>query len=59
MLIHKREWSCWYLNLSASSKGSSSSKTAWRCSPWMCADITLVFKALMHIPTAAAWQLTA
>ncbi len=42
-----------YLNLSTSSKGSRSSRTAGRRSPGMSADIALVFEALMRTPTAA------
>ncbi len=45
-----------YLYLSTS---SPSSRTAWRCSPRMIVDITLVFDALMRMPTVAAWWFTA
>ncbi len=47
------------LESSTSSKGSPSSRTAWRCSPGMSAEITLVFEALVRMSTAAAWRLTA
>ncbi len=32
-----------YWNMSTSSKGSPSSRTAWRCLPRMCDDISLIF----------------
>ncbi len=54
MALQRTGWLPRYLNPSTSSKGSPSSRTAWRCSPGMSADITLVFEALMCMPTAAA-----
>ncbi len=47
-----------YMNLSTFSKDSPSSGPVWRCSPGMGADITLVFDALMRMPTAETWWLT-
>ncbi len=42
-----------YLKLATSSNGSPSSRTTWRCSPGMCACITLVLEVLMRMPSAA------